>query len=96
MKRITAISFISILALILSYNTSFAELDIGLKIDNDGVKSFHVAIGEHYNVPEKEVIVYKQNALDNLIGPAFCLGLFEQSIHHPLLIFFHDHEIDFC
>jgi hypothetical protein len=48
------------MTIIFSANTSHARIDIGLKIDDDGLKSFHVAIGEYYNVPEKEVVVIKR------------------------------------
>lgn len=60
MKRLLTISFISIFIFSISFNTSHADLDIGLKIDDDGLKSFHLAIGEHYNVPEKEVVIIKK------------------------------------
>lgn len=63
MKRLFTLSFISILTIVISVNICYADLDIGLKIDEDGIKSFHLAIGEHYNVPEKEVVVIKKKHL---------------------------------
>jgi hypothetical protein len=60
LKSLITFSLIFISSIILTANTSNAGIDIGLKIDDDGLKSFHVAIGEHYNVPEKEVIVIKK------------------------------------
>ena len=41
-------------------NICFAGVDIGLSLDRDGLKSFHLAVGEHYQVPEKELVVVRE------------------------------------
>jgi len=38
-----------------------AEVDIGLSIDEDGIKSFYIAIGDYYDAPEKEIAVVKKH-----------------------------------
>jgi len=37
-----------------------AQVDIGVSIGDQGLKSFYLAVGDHYKVPEKEVIVIKE------------------------------------
>jgi hypothetical protein len=43
--------------------TSRADLDVGLSIGDGGIKGFYLAIGEHYRVAEKEVIVVKKQKI---------------------------------
>lgn len=40
-----------------------ADVNAGISIDKDGIKSFYLAIGEHYNVPEKEVVVVREQKI---------------------------------
>jgi len=40
-----------------------AGVEVGLSIDEDGIKSFHLAIGEHYGVKEKEVVVVREKRI---------------------------------
>jgi hypothetical protein len=42
-----------------------AGVDVGLTIEDGGIRSFHLAIGEHYRVPEKEIIVVKKSKLSD-------------------------------
>jgi hypothetical protein len=42
---------------------SQAGVEIGLSADEDGIRSFHLAIGEHYGVKEKEVIVVRDQKI---------------------------------
>lgn len=44
---------------------ALAGIDIGLSIDEDGIRSFHLAIGEHYQVPEKEIVVIRKQSLSD-------------------------------
>ena len=37
-----------------------AGVDIGLSLNENGVKEFYLAIGEHYNVPEKEIMIVRK------------------------------------
>ncbi|MEE8577728.1 MAG: hypothetical protein V3T31_10770 [candidate division Zixibacteria bacterium] len=37
-----------------------AGVDIGLSLDSDGIKGFYLAIGDHYQVPEKEIVFVRE------------------------------------
>lgn len=39
--------------------TVSAEVSAGVTITDDGVKSFYLAIGDHYTVPEKEIVIVR-------------------------------------
>ncbi len=47
---------------IISVNTP-ADVDIGLSVDKEGIKSFYLAIGDHYKAPEKEIAVVKKRKI---------------------------------
>lgn len=52
-----------------------AQIDVGLSLDNEGIRSFHLAIGEHYQVPEKEIIVIREkNVPDEELPVVFFLA----------------------
>jgi len=40
-----------------------AEVNIGVKADESGIKEFYLAIGDHYRAPEKEVIIVKEKGI---------------------------------
>ncbi len=40
-----------------------AGVSVGIEADSDGIKSFHLAIGEFYNIPEKEVIIVRERQI---------------------------------
>ena len=40
-----------------------ADVNVGVSIDKDGIKGFHLAIGEHYQVAEKEVVRIRQKSV---------------------------------
>ena len=40
-----------------------ADVDVGLSIGDDGLKSFYLAIGDHYKAPEKEIIVVRRSKI---------------------------------
>ncbi len=63
MKLNGLILVVGVLFLGLGAGQSRAEVDVGLTLDKDGLKSFHLAIGEHYQVPEKEVIVIREKKI---------------------------------
>jgi hypothetical protein len=42
---------------------SSADVNIGATFTEDGLKEFHLAIGEFYTVPEKEVIVVRKTGI---------------------------------
>ena len=40
-----------------------AQVDVGVSIGDQGLKGFYLAVGDHYKVPEKEVIVIKERQI---------------------------------
>lgn len=58
--------------LLLSTVTTQAEVRVGLSVDNDGLKSFHLAIGEFYLTYDKEIeAVRKLNIPDEELPLVF-------------------------
>jgi len=52
-----------------------ADVNLGVSIDDDGIKGFYLAIGEHFKVPEKEVVVVKKrNVPDEELPVIFFLA----------------------
>lgn len=54
-----------LMCLFLMSGSGFAEVSIGLKADDDGIKSFYLSVGEQYRVPEKEVIVIREKKISD-------------------------------
>ena len=44
----------------LSVGSAVAEVNVGISIDKDGISGFYLAIGEHYQVPEKEIVIVRE------------------------------------
>jgi len=63
MKTFRVPFFAATMALALSAGIAKAEVGVGVSADNDGVKSFHMSIGEHFRVPEKEIIVVREQKI---------------------------------
>lgn len=40
-----------------------AQVSIGVKADESGIKEFYLAIGDHYKAPEKEVLIVKKRGI---------------------------------
>lgn len=73
MKIVRAMAVSMMLYLIAGPAT--AGVDIGLSIDEDGIKGFYLAIGEHYTVPQKKIeVVRKQNIPDDELSVVFFLA----------------------
>ena len=52
-----------------------ADVSLGVSLDQDGLKGFYLAIGEHYKVPETEVVVVRQkNVPDEELPVVFFLA----------------------
>ena len=50
---------------------AYAEVRIGATITDEGLRSFHVAIGSYYHVPEREVIVIRERRIpDDVPDPS--------------------------
>ncbi|MCP4581440.1 MAG: hypothetical protein GY839_07455 [candidate division Zixibacteria bacterium] len=41
------------------------DVNIGLKADEDGIREFHLAIGDFYKAPENEVIAVRKRGIDD-------------------------------
>ena len=63
MYRKSIIAILALFAAILVAPQTQAGVEVGLSADQDGIKSFHLAIGEHYGVKEKEVIVVRERRI---------------------------------
>jgi hypothetical protein len=75
MRTLTVTAFAVIILLAAGAQTSRADVNLGVSIDEDGVKGFYLAIGEHYQVPEKEVVVIKKrNVPDEELPVIFFLA----------------------
>lgn len=44
----------------LTAGSAQAEVKVGVSIDKDGISGFYLAIGEHYDVPEKEIVIVRE------------------------------------
>lgn len=60
MSKIKFAAALSLMFIGLGVTESRADVNIGLSIGDDGIKGFYLAIGEHYKVAEKEVVVVKK------------------------------------
>ncbi len=75
MYRKSIIAVLALFAALLVAPQTQAGVEVGLAADEDGIKSFHLAIGEHYGVQEKEVVfVRKRNIPDEDLPVVFFLA----------------------
>ena len=55
--------------------SSAADVSLGVSLDDDGLKSFYLAIGEHFKAPEREIVaVRKQRIPDEDLPVVFFLA----------------------
>lgn len=40
-----------------------AEISAGISVSEDGIQGFYLAIGEHYRVPDKEIVVVRERKI---------------------------------
>lgn len=75
MQRISMIILLAVIAMVVIAPRSQAGIDVGVSIDSDGIKGFYLAIGEHYDVKEKNVIVVREgNIPDEELPVVFFLA----------------------
>lgn len=75
MRRFFIYLSLGIIALLPLSNLCQAGVDVGLSLDKDGLNGFYLAIGEHYRVPEKEVVVVRErNVSDEELPVVFYLA----------------------
>ncbi len=63
MRAVTALLALSLLLLWPGGQQCRADLDVGLSIGDGGIKGFYLAIGEHYRVPEKQIVVVREKKI---------------------------------
>jgi len=51
-----------------------ADINVGLSLDQDGLKGFYLAIGEHYQSPQKEIVVVRGQVTDEELPVAFIIA----------------------
>ena len=75
MRLLQVIALLMIIFIWPSAGTIQAEINAGISIDEDGIKGFYLAIGEHYRVPDKEVtVVRERNIPDEELPVVFFLA----------------------
>jgi len=73
-RFLTGLTIVCMVVLALTSKTR-AGVDVGLSVDEDGIKGFYLAIGEHYRVPEREVVVVRdRNVPDEELPVVFFLA----------------------
>ncbi len=60
MRKVAVVVFLMSLFLWPAADKCRADVDVGLSIGDDGIKGFYLAIGEHYKVPEKEIVIVRE------------------------------------
>lgn len=63
MKRLSLATVLALLALFGLSQRTTAEVSFGLSIDDEGLKGFYLAIGDHYKVKEMEIVYVRKNKL---------------------------------
>jgi len=75
MRVVTALVLLSFLLFWPAGNQCRADVDIGLSIGDGGIKGFYLAIGEHYKVPEKQIVVVREKKItDEELAVVFFLA----------------------
>ncbi|MBI4685615.1 MAG: hypothetical protein HY755_10495 [Nitrospirae bacterium] len=56
-------------------STAYAGFDLGISVGDEGIRGFHLAIGDYYRVPEREVLVVRERRIpDEEIPVVFFLA----------------------
>ncbi|UCD93949.1 MAG: hypothetical protein JSU69_09280 [Candidatus Zixiibacteriota bacterium] len=63
MRGLTFLSLVFLVFLWPAADQGRAEVNVGVSVEDGCLKTFHLAIGEHYNVPEKEIIVVRERKI---------------------------------
>jgi hypothetical protein len=75
MRTVFALSILFLLMFWPGSDVVRADVNVGMSVDEDGIKGFYLAIGEHYTVPEKEIVyVRKKNIPDDDLPVVFYLA----------------------
>ncbi len=63
MRRVTMISTLIFLLVSTFLDRARAQVELGVSIGEEGLRSFYLAIGDYYLVPEKEIIVVRKRGV---------------------------------
>jgi len=75
MHRLLSVLAAPALLLAFAAPSARAGVSVGVSVDEDGLKGFYLAIGEHYQVAEKEVVVVRErNVPDEELPVVFFLA----------------------
>ncbi|MEW5796794.1 MAG: hypothetical protein AB1772_10595 [Candidatus Zixiibacteriota bacterium] len=75
MNRLLTYLGIAAIGLTLAASNARSGVDIGLSADDGGIRSFYLAIGDHYRVPEREVVVVRERSIpDDQLPVVFFLA----------------------
>jgi len=77
---------LTVLLSAMTVGSASADVNVGLSVNSDGQKSFYLAIGSHYNVPEKEVIIVREKKIPDEELPVVFFLARKTSVAPELLI----------
>ena len=63
MRKTTAVLMATAAALVLSAGRLSAQVQVGLSVSDGQVRNFSLAIGDYYQVPEREVVVVRERGI---------------------------------
>ncbi|MBI5267909.1 MAG: hypothetical protein HY851_11820 [candidate division Zixibacteria bacterium] len=63
MKKVSALFLAAIIGVLGWVTIAGAQVNAGISITDDGIKSFYLAIGQTYNVPEREVYAVRERRI---------------------------------
>ena len=63
MRGLTFLSLVFLVFLWPAADQGRAEVNVGVSVEDGCLKTFHLAIGEHFSVPEKQVIVVRERKI---------------------------------
>ncbi len=63
MRVVFALSVLMLLMFWPGSDGARADVNVGLSVDDDGIKGFYLAIGEHYTVPEREIVYVRKKCI---------------------------------
>jgi hypothetical protein len=63
MRRLLFLVAFSLIFSGLNLNTAYCDINVGLAIDNDGIKEFHLSVGSHYGIARVEVEKVRRRSL---------------------------------
>ena len=75
MRKILIFALLPILFVAFSTNKACSDVNVGISADQDGIKEFHLSIGTHYGVKEREIEKVRARSLaDDEMAVVFFLS----------------------